>query len=300
MVNGIWVEQYAHVSRTSWSTRFNTTGPCGPMLGSCLIDVDPGNDSSWLMLGKEAGIYADGIKVFGGKVSGLSRTVPREVEFKSWSRLVGGESDSGPAFGRTVDNVSYTPTADTTPSWLLDASLLEVGVADDRLYTRVVATYVVSVDGSGNETTGTVTVNDAAGQFLYDVITYDMDLTGLGVISSGTATTYATNQLAEFTIPEWLSRAQVSSMDLLTLGGLPAHLPSVKAGQVVQLFNVPNTFGGIRQEMSLTVVLGEVEHQADEPDRITIAPTRLAVLNIADALVAAKRAAEEALQAAGA
>lgn len=292
-IDGLWAEQYAHVSAVTYSTRHASTGPCGPMLASCAVDVDPSNDSSWLMLGKVFELYVDGVKEFGGKVSEMGRGVPRQIHAKGWARILGGESDNAAAFGRTAENVAFTPADPTTPTWFLDASGLDIGVADDRLYTQVVATYVSAVTGDPPEPSATdeVTVDDAAGQALFDVIPYDMDLTPLGLMSSATATTYAQAQLDEFTIPEWLSRVTVTSAELLSLGGLPAHLPSVKAGQMVRLFNVPNNLGGIRNELALDVVLGEVEHDSDQPDQVTIAPKRLAARNIADALVAQRRAA---------
>ena len=160
------------------------------------------------------------------------------------------------------------------------------------------ATYVSAVAGDPPEpsATSTVTVDNLTAQALYDVIIFEMDLTGLGLLTSTAATAYAQAQLDEFSIPEWLSRLSVGSDDLLTPGGLPAHLPSVRAGQMVRLFNVPNNLGGLRTQLSLDVVLGEVEHASDSPGLVSIAPTRLAVRNIADALVAAKRATDELAQ----
>lgn len=293
-IDGMPVRSYGCLDRgIKWSGRHGE-GPCGPDVASCVIDVDPANDSSWLRMGRVFEVFEDGLKVFGGTISEVGRGYPREVHAKSWSRRVQpGATVSGDRWGRTVDNVAFTPTDPTTPTWFLDASDLDIGVADDGLYTQVVATYVSAYTAGPPEvtTTSTVTVDDAVAQAFYnEVVPYAMDLTALGVISSGTATTYANRQLAEFTIPQWLSRASVNSQRLLSPGGLPAHLPSVRAGQMVQLFNVPNNLGGIRNELSQTVILGEVEHDQDNPTEISIAPTRLAVRNLVDALTAAAQA----------
>lgn len=266
------------------------------MLADFTVDVDPSYDATWLMLGRTCEVFADGIKVFGGRISEMSRSRPRQLHAKSWARLLAGESDTSAAFGRDADNITFTPTNPADPTWFLDAADLDIGVADDRLYTQVVATYVSAVTGDPPKpsATATVTVDDLVAQSLYDVITYDMDLTGLGLLTEAAAEDLAEAQLAEFAIPEWLSRLAVTSAELLSTGGQPAHLPSVKAGQMVRLFNVPNNLGGLRTRVSLDVVLGEVEHSSDEPSIVTIAPTRLAARNIADALVAARRATEEA------
>lgn len=291
-IDGQWVASFAHVSDVTWSDRHGD-GPCGPDLASFTVAVDPSDDSTWLRLGRTCEIYDCGVKVFGGKVSEVGRDFPRSVHAKGWARTVEGESTvTGTRWGRTADNVTYTPADATDVSWFLDASTLDIGVTDDGLYTRVVATYGDSLDVDGNLVTATVTVDDATAQGLYGIITYQMDLTSLGVISSGSATTYATDQLAQFTIPQWLSRVVATEQNLFTPGGLPAHLPSVRSNQVVQLFNVPNNLGGLMTELSQRVLIGETEHSSATPGEVSIAPTRLAVRNIADALAAAAKAAK--------
>lgn len=196
-----------------------------------------------------------------------------------------GVDDSGVAFW------SSDPTA---PTWFLDARELDIGVADDGLFTRVRARYVSSVDGVSGEADGwdTVVVDDAAAQALYGMIEYPMDLTGLGLLTGGTATGYATAQLALLTVPQWLSRVTATGAVLLDVNGQPAHLQSVKAGQMVRLFNVPNNLGGLRNELNLNVVLGETEWSGESPDEVTLAPVNLAVRNLVDALAAATRPRE--------
>jgi hypothetical protein len=68
----------------------------------------------------------------------------------------------------------------------------------------------------------------------------------------------------------------------------------VRAGQLVELFNVPNNLGGIQHELNQRVILGESEHSQDNPGEVIIAPTRLAVRNLLDALKAAAQAAKAA------
>lgn len=190
----------------------------------------------------------------------------------------------GKRWGVDAYGVAFVTTDPTTPSWYLDASDLDIGVADEGLFTRVRARYVSSVSGVDGSPNGwsTQSADDLIGQALYGVIEYPMDLTSLGLISGGTALAYAQQQLALLTVPQWLSRVATNSGRLLTPGGLPAHLPSVQAGQMVRLFNVPNSLGGLRGELGLDVVLGEVEYATENPAEVTIAPLNLAVRNLAD------------------
>ena len=141
------------------------------------------------------------------------------------------------------------------------------------------------MDGSGNpDGYATVTVTDAAAEALYGTREFSLDLTGLGL--TGSATTYANAQLALGLRPRWLQRVVVSEGRLLSPGGLPAHLPSVRAGEVVRLFNVPTNIGGTRFAAALDVVLGEVSYDTAQPTQITLAPTNLAIRSLADALAA--------------
>lgn len=189
-------------------------------------------------------------------------------------------------WGVDVNGVAFAATDPTTPTWFLDASDLDIGVASDGLFTRVRARYVSHVDATTGEPDAwaTVTANDAAGQALYNVIEYPMDLTGLGLLTSTVATAYAQSQLNLLTVPQWLSRVTTNSGRLLTAGGLGAHLPAVRAGRMVRLFNAPNTLGGLRGELGLDVVLGEVEYDTENPSQVTIAPVGLAVRNLVDSI----------------
>lgn len=198
---------------------------------------------------------------------------------------------AGMRWGTDDTGAAFWSADPTTPTWFLDARDLDIGVADDGLFTRVRARYVSSVDGTTGEPDGwaSVTVDDATGQTLYGVIEYPMDLTGLGLLTGGTATAYATQQLNLVTVPTWLSRVAASSEVLLDANGEPAHLESVRAGQMLRLFNVPNSLGGLRNELNLNVVLGEVEWSSDQPDVVTLAPVNLAVRSIVDALTAAAK-----------
>jgi|GEM_PF-4887069 len=293
-IGGVLVASFAHVSDVVWADRLGD-GPCGPASASFTVAVDPSNDFSLLRVGRTVEVSDHGVKVFGGRLSEMARDFPRPIHARGWATFVEGESTVvGTKYGRTADNVAFTPVADATFSWLLDAGSLDIGVADDGLFTRVVATYVSSINGSGVEIYSTVTVNDATAQTLYGVVTYEMDQTSLGVQSGGDASTLATAQLAEFSVPQLLSRVVATSQILLSPGGHPAFLPNLRSGQVVKMFNVPNSLGVAQSGLDHQFVIGETEHSQDNPAQVTIAPQRLVVRNLLDALTEAARAAKAA------
>ena len=189
------------------------------------------------------------------------------------------------AYGR-----AFTSTEPTTPTYMLDASGIDIGVTSDGLFTGVQARYVATVDGDGNPATyGTAYASDAAAAALYGARENSLDLTSLGLISGGTANTYASAHLALGLRPRWLQRISVSQGRLMSLAGTAAHLPSVEAGQVVRLFNLPTSVGGVRYAASIDVVLGEVSYDTNNPTQVTLAPTNLAVRTLADAIAMARR-----------
>lgn len=207
------------------------------------------------------------------------------------SLLTNWGAATGNRWGVDAEGVAFVTTDPAEPSWFLDASDLDIGVADDGLYTRVRALYVSSVNAELEpDGWATAVADDPAGQELYGVVEFAMDLTSLGLLDSATAASYAQQQMSLLTAPQWLSRVTTNPTRLLSPGGLPAHLPSVRAGQMVRLFNVPNLLGGLRRELSVDVVLGEVEYAEANPSEVTIAPVGLAVRNLADAIAATRAA----------
>lgn len=293
-LDGQWLRALGYVSDVKWSTRY-ADGPCGPDLASCTIDLDRRDDSTFLRLGKTFEVYEGGKIRFGGALSEMSRTFPRELHATSWARRnYVATLEPGHRVGYTANNLPFTTADPTQPSWLLDASDLEIGVADEALHTQVVATYVTAVGMNGAEdTTDTVTVDDVSAQSLFGIIPFELDLTPLSVITAQEATDYAQQQLNEFAKPQWLSRATVDTTRLLTKGGMPAHLPDVEAMQMVRLFNIPNNLGGLRSSaLALDVILSEVEFSTTDPTSVSIGPQRRVVASIADTV----RQAAEAMR----
>ena len=239
-------------------------------------------------------------------VSGaISRGLPWSNELAFASASIGESGDSvrrldslltewadktGKRWGVDSYGRAFAVAEPTTPTLTMDAAGLDIGVTEDGLYTHVVARYISSVDGDGNPNGyGTVVASDSQAEALYGRRENSLDLTRLGQISSGTATTYATAELALGLRPRWLQRVTVSTGGLRSLGGLPVDLSTVRAGQVLRLMNVPTNIGGTRYSVALDVVLGEVSYSTEEPSQVTIAPTNLAVRTLADAIAASRR-----------
>lgn len=291
-VDGKHLRELGHVTSIQWSTRYGE-GPCGPDLATVQVDLDPRNDTGFLRMGRTLEVFDRGVRVFDGPISGADQGTPRAIEAKGSPRA---EWDAilNPTPGQKVGDTRV----DTTPRWLLDVSDIPIGVADDRLFTRVVASYVSALGGEGtDDVISQAAANDTVAQGLFGVLPFALDLTPLGLITGTEAANYAQAQLEEFAIPEWSSRIVTNSTRLKTLNGQPAHLPDVRAGQMVRMFGLPATYGGLRRQAATDVILGEVSYSTDSPDEITIAPARVAVRSIADAvrqMAEARRAQEQA------
>lgn len=218
---------------------------------------------------------------------------PLDVLLDNWAVT------AGLRWGTDAYGVAWTAADPTTPTLFLDAEDLDLGVAPDGMYTTVNATYVASVDPSTGDpaTYDNEEVTDpAALDYHGSPREYEMDLTPLGLMSGATAAGYAAQQLATLTVPQWLSSVVTTGERLKAAGGHDADLPTVEAGMMVHLYNVPYSLGGLRGELGTNVVLGQASWSEKEPTQITIAPVNLAVRNLADALAEAAEAAKAANQ----
>lgn len=205
-------------------------------------------------------------------------------------------------WGVDKDGVAFARADATTATLVLEASDVQIGVADDSLFTVVVARYVSSLTtpvdaGDVAQPNGwsSVVVTDAAAVARWGRREYVMDLTKLGLLTGGTATSYATQQLSQLTVPAWTNRVTVDSSKLRTLGGLPVDPTAVEAGQVVRLFGLQDGLGRLRSELQLNVPLGEVDYEDGSP-LVTLAPVKLAARTLAD-VIADLEPAENAQQA---
>lgn len=193
---------------------------------------------------------------------------------------------SGLRWGVDLSGNAFAAADPTTPRWILDGHDAEVGVADDGLFTVVLARYVSGVNADTPPAANawdTVLVEDPVAITRFGRREYILDLTKLGLLSSGAAADLAEQQLADLTIPAWVNRIEVDAYKLRELGGVPADLTAVTAGQMVRLFGVSDGLGRLANELALDVVLGEVEY-VDGATTVSIAPTKLAARTLADVI----------------
>lgn len=188
-------------------------------------------------------------------------------------------------WGVDANGIAFVRTDPTTPKYVLDAHDAEIGVADEGLYTNVQARYVASVTGTPPvpATYGTVTSTDANAVARYGTREYVLDLTKLGGLTSATAQLYADSMLKDLTIPAWVNSLTVDATKLRTMGGLPADIASVRAGEMVRLFGARGNLGRLGNELMIDVVLGDVSY-VDGATDLTIAPMKLAKRTFADVL----------------
>lgn len=306
MVDGRWLEELVGVNGSvgppKWSTRFGD-GPCGSSIASVDITLEPRSDPRSLRLNRPVLIHdGGGLPRFGGTVSSVGSGLERTLEFAGWAKRAWDailNPEPGARLWRDPWGHGHAPAPDASPRYVLDVSDVPIGVAEDRLYTQVVASYVFQLGTGGqDDIILQVVENDSRAQRDFDVLPYSLDLTPLGPISIEVAQGYARQQLAEFSIPEWTSPIVTNLERLKTLNGQPAHLAEVQAGHMVRMHGAPASFGGGRGLGSLNVVLGEVEYDRASPDEITLAPARVAVRSIADMARQAAEAAKAQEQAA--
>lgn len=124
----------------------------------------------------------------------------------------------------------------TSPTWVLHSDVVLSAVADDEYVTHLYGRYK---SGSSPDTFATVSVGNAAQADRFGRVEEDVDLTPLGVISSGTATTMLQGMLdlcgARLS---WSGGLEVAASELATRGGAGADLRFVQGGQLVRVFGV--------------------------------------------------------------
>lgn len=205
------------------------------------------------------------------------------------SLLTGYHDRNGLRWGVNVYGVTFSTADSTTPVWVLDGKDVEVGIAENELYTAVVARYQSGTTGAGTPEDpvvavySTTTVANASAIARYGRREYPLNLTDLGTISSGTASTYATQVLNALVAPAWINQITVTADRLTSPGGVPADLASVQAGQAVRVIGVPGRIGRLSGSGAMVVGLGQVSY-TDGADEITLAPIRLARRTLAQVL----------------
>ncbi len=185
--------------------------------------------------------------------------------------------------GRTWRVTRTVPDA-AAREWMV--SLLNIPSAPTRLLiatgpvSRTLAAYINTLfvryqktADSGNvaATYDEVQVSND-GVFKHGVYEGFWDLSGAGVLSSGTVTSLATTALAKYTAASWAGPFKVLRGQYLTMGGSPVDLGCEVAGEVAQLIISTGPYGGeITPAPPITFPVGKVEYDNDE-DSLLITP----------------------------
>jgi hypothetical protein len=173
-------------------------------------------------------------------------------------------TEAGKRWGVFADGFVTMAADPTIPTWRIAPGLIDFGFDDTTFATQLVVRYLDS--GTSTYTTLTVTDTEAADRF--GLIEEPIDLTPYGALSAARATAKADGILAlGRSRLGWSNTVDVGPYQLTTLGGIPADLSMVQAGQSVR---VP-----MWDEMSAQpyrdLVLGQVDHRAGS-QTVTIAP----------------------------
>lgn len=167
----------------------------------------------------------------------------------------------------------------TTPTWYMTPGSARIGLADDDYASNLYGRYKTA---AASYATVTVADSAAAAKRRRE---YPVDLTSLGVVSSGTATNVLNGMLANGKARyAWTDAATPSRLQLTTPGGQPACLALVKAGDMVRVHGVINEQGTLAPYFDF--IIGRTEYE-DGADTITLAPTELAPRALGDVLALA-------------
>ena len=175
------------------------------------------------------------------------------------------------------DNLLYYYSDPTTPTWHVIPEAAALGRADDGYASGVYVRYVNSSGGAH----ATVSAVDSQQAAKYGVREYPVDLTSLGPISTGTATAYAASILSKSKGRlAWTNGLTLTSNDILTVGGVPADLSMVQAGQMLRIKDTFNDLLDYNGQTWLDIIIGETKY-TDGALTIDINPLGLAARDLA-------------------
>lgn len=166
----------------------------------------------------------------------------------------------------------------TTPSYQLTPGFSVPGIDDSDYATHLFARYL-----SGS-TLLTRDVEDAPASARWGRREMAVDMTALGSISTGRVDARLAGLLARGRSSlRFTDRFEVSSSDLLTMGGNPAALSNVRAGEVMRVHGLRNYSQWLSGKSYLDVVLGEVTWRSGA-STITLTPLDFTGKSLTDRL----------------
>lgn len=176
------------------------------------------------------------------------------------------------------DNLLYFVSDPTTPTWQTTPTVGAPGVADDDYASTVKGRYLDSSTGTYLTRTSTSTSGVAT---QYGVRQYAIDFTDRGPVSSSTAQTWTDGALAMLKGRlGWTNGLSLTSNQLLNMGGMPADLTMVEAGQMLRIQGVFNDLLAYNGQTYLDVIIGETSY-TDGAQTVDIKPLGFAARDLA-------------------
>lgn len=181
-----------------------------------------------------------------------------------------------------VNGAVRSATDPTTPAYYVPQAAAAYGLTlvDDSYYSHLTGTYLVSTPP---DVFATVTVGDTAAATRWGRREAMVDLTPMGVISSGTATTEITNRLAQSGARLGFGESlNLGHGQITTPGGTAVSLATPRAGEMVRLMGVTSATGLPYTD----IVIGRSSYK-DGDATVQLSPVDLAARNLSDVLTVA-------------
>lgn len=166
--------------------------------------------------------------------------------------------------------VYMTPTA-TSPAWLASPDSSAFGTTNEGRATRLLGRYLDST------TSTNLTASAGSGAPVET-----LDLTDKGAMTGVAATAYLQGLLdLDKSQTAWTNGVTLTRDQLQTMGGTPAFLPAVRAGQVMRSLGLSYA----SQALKLDTVIGKTRYTAGD-DVIYVEPVNTAARSFTDVLEA--------------
>lgn len=195
--------------------------------------------------------------------------------------LDGWSEEAGVRWGVGADGAVRAAADPTVPTYQITPNVARLNLADDDYASHL---YGRRLSGASTYQTHTRDDPDAAAR--WGPREFGVNLTGLGIITNLRAAAILEGMLAKGKARTgYTNRIEVASSQLLTAGGLPAHLPSVTAGQMVRLNGFFDDSRLLSGKTYVDIVIGETNY-TDGEDVIVLAPVGLVPRTLSDVLAA--------------
>ena len=195
--------------------------------------------------------------------------------------LDGFADEEGKRWGVGADGAVRMTADPTTPTYQTTPGVARLSLADDEYATHLVGRRMVT-----STTYQSHFRDDTDAADRWGVREFGVDLTGLGIITNLRAAAILEGMLAKGKARTgYTNRLEMDRTQLLTAGGVPAHLAAVTAGQMLRLNGFFDEGRSLAGKTYVDIVIGETDY-VDGEDVITLAPVGLVDRSLQDVLSA--------------